>query len=143
MTIVEVLVASVVATAVMAGVLAALAPAQAAYLAHADGADARQRLRVSIDALTRDLQMASVVEARGDAIAIRQGGVERVYYLARDGQLRQDSGAAGDFPVADGISRLSAEPIDRRVRVRIAAIVRARPDLEVVFDVTPRNALPE
>jgi hypothetical protein len=72
-----------------------------------------------------------------------EGGVERVYYLARDGQLRQDSGAAGDFPVADGMTSLSVELIDRRVRVRIAAAVRARADLETVFDVAPRNALPE
>jgi len=123
-TLVELLVASGVTASVMAGVLTSLAPAQAGYLAHADAADARQRLRVSVDTLTRDLLLATAVDARGDTIAIRQGSVARVYYLSRQGQLRQDDGPFADTPVADGIAALSFEALERRVRVRITAVVR-------------------
>ena len=138
------LMASGVTAAVMAAVLAALAPAQRAFTAHAEAADARQRLRVSVDALTRDLLVASAVDVRGDAVVIRQRPIERIYYLdARAGQLRQDDGPFADTPVADGIAALTVESLGRRVRVRIAAAVRSGPDLEVVFDVAPRNMPPE
>jgi hypothetical protein len=142
-TLVETLVASGVTASVMAGVLAALGPAQRAFVAHAEAADARQRLRVCVDALTRDLLTATAVDADGSSLTIRQGTVVRVYYLSREGQLRQDDGPFADAPVADGLAALSFESLDRRVRVRITAVVRAGPDLDVVFDVAPRNALPE
>ena len=54
-SLVEVLVATALTMSVMAGVLAALGPAQAAFVSQSDAADARQRMRVAVDAIRRDL----------------------------------------------------------------------------------------
>jgi hypothetical protein len=113
-TIVEVLVSSAITTVVMAGVLAALGPAQAAFLARLQRADAQQRLRAAAETLTREVMTATVVlpYRRGalaeDAITIVQGAARRVYYLGADAQLRYVDGRT-DLPVVDGVARLAFE----------------------------------
>lgn len=144
MTLVELLVASVVTTAVMAGVLAALGPAQAMFVAESDGADARQRLRVVVDTLTRELLPATAAAPfqhggrSGDAIAITEGPEQYIYYLGAAGDLRR-SDAASDFPVVDGLADLSFAAVNGSVRVMVA-VVDGRGRLEAAFDVAPRNA---
>lgn len=119
MTIAEVLVASAVTTTVMGSVLAVLAPAQAALVTQSENTDARQRLRVAVDSLTRDLWSASAVlpYRHGDltesAITIVDGAAQRGYFLdddLEDGpQLRRVDRDGPDLPVVEGIASLTFE----------------------------------
>ena len=126
MSIIELLIASMVTAVVSAGVLGAVADGQRAFTRQAEAADARQRLRVGVDALRRDLMLATAVIAAPGGITIVQGAARKTYY--RDpgtSQLRQDDGAGTDLPVVDQVSDLTfAEEAvaggGRRVRVRFA-----------------------
>ena len=87
MSLVELLVATTLTTTVMAGVLAAIGSAQAAFVAHSETADARQRLRVGIEAITRDLLVANeaLPFRRRDPRSCRGRGSST--YYARSGTL--------------------------------------------------------
>lgn len=128
MTIAEVLVAAAVTTTVMAGVLAVLAPAQAAFVTQSEHGDARQRLRVAVDTLTRDVLSASAVlpyhrgELTGSAITIIDGALPRVYFLDQDAQLRRLDGGGSDLPVVDGIASLTFEYFDSDGVVALPAL---------------------
>jgi hypothetical protein len=141
MSIVEVLVATGVTTSVMAGVLAALGPAHATFVALADAGDVRQRLRAGVEAISRDLLPADEALPFPGGILIVSGPVQHTYY-ARSGVLRVDDGEGTDLPVVDGVSEVAFESAgERRIRVRLK-MKATRPsgrDLELQFDVAPRN----
>ena len=141
MNLVEVLVATTVTTAVMGGVLAALGPAHATFIALADAGDVRQRLRVGVEAVSRDLLAASEALPFPGGILIVSGPAQRTYY-AKSGVLRVDDGRGTDLPVVDGVSSVAFESVgERRIRVRLKmkATRASAPDVELVFDVAPRN----
>jgi len=57
-SLIELLIATALTTAVLAGVFAMLHPARGAFQSAVEVADMQQRLRVAVDTLTRDLAMA-------------------------------------------------------------------------------------
>jgi hypothetical protein len=157
MSVVEVLVATAITGTVMAGVLSALAPAQRALAAQTDLIEARQRARVVMETLTRELRAADAVtpgeEGGAAAVTIAIGGTRRVYYLGEDAELRRADGES-DLPVVDGVRALAFEywsastlldragieadpPRVRRVRVRVD-VAGGRVPAAFVFDVAPR-----
>jgi hypothetical protein len=140
MSLVELLVATTLTTTVMAGVLAAIGSAQAAFVAHSETVDARQRLRVGIEAITRDLLVANEALPFAGGILIVSGSEQRTYY-ARSGTLREADGRGTDLPVLDGVADVAFDRVGDRIRVRLrlrATMPLAR-DAEIVFDVAPRN----
>ena len=141
MSLVEVLVATTLTTSVMAGVLAALGPAHATLVALADAGDVRQRLRVGVQAITRDLLAATDALPFAGGILIVSDPVQHTYY-AKSGALRVDDGRGTDLPVVDGVSDVTFERVsERRIRVRLkmrAPGPSARGG-ELVFEVAPRN----
>ena len=112
---------------VAAAIFDLVGQARRRFDAEPDVADRQQRIRVSVEALTRDLLMASAVlpyraagalpdppgTFRDDVVTI--GGDEvalRTYYVRRDvasgaSQLMRAEGGGGDAPVADGVTSLS------------------------------------
>ena len=150
MSLAELLIAALLTASVMGGVLSAVADSQRAFLAQAEAVDASQRLRVVVDTLTRELQLASAVslthrgEARADAITIRQGASVRAYYLA-DSQLRQDDGGQ-TAPVVDGVRSLRFAYVESQgapyVRVEVVVSPRYGPDVKTMVGVALRNAGP-
>ena len=140
MSVIELLIAAMVTSVVSAGVLGAVADGQRAFARQAEAADIRQRLRVGVDMLTRDLLLGTALLPAAGGITIVQGTVRRTYY--RDGsasQLRQDDGAGSDLPVIDQVTELTfAEEAvaggGRRVRVRLAIA-----GVAAGFVVAPRN----
>jgi hypothetical protein len=140
-SLVEVLVATTLTTSVMAGVLAALGPAHATFIELADAGDVRQRLRVGVDAVSRDLLAADEALPFAGGILVVSGPGQHTYYV-KARTLRVDDGRGTDLPVVDGISDVAFERVgERRVRVRLKTKA-TRPsgrDVELVFDVAPRN----
>jgi hypothetical protein len=140
-SLVEVLVATGVTTSVMAGVLGALGPAHATFVALADAGDVRQRLRVAVEALTRDLLVADERLPFAGGILVVSGPEQHTYYV-KSCTLRVDDGRGTDLPVVDGVSAVAFEGVGARhirVRLRMQATRRSSRDVEVVFDVAPRN----
>ena len=141
MSLVEVLVATTLTSSVMAGVLAALGPAHATFVALADAGDVRQRLRVGVEAVTRDLLAATEALPFPGGILIVSGEAQHTYY-AKSGVLRVDDGEGNDLPVVDGVADAGFEAAgERRIRVRLRmrGTRRSSRDVELAFDVTPRN----
>ncbi len=141
MSLVEVLVATTLTTAVMGGVLAALGSAQATFLWQSESADLRQRARVGVDALTRDLLMATEALPFPGGILIVSGPQQHTYYV-RAGTLRHDDGQGTDLPVVDDVAEMAFEAAGEgriRVRLRMRSTPRSARDAEIVFDVAPRN----
>jgi hypothetical protein len=104
-SVVEVLVATAVTTSVMGGVLAALGPAHATFVALADAGDVRQRLRAGVEAISRDLLAATEALPFPGGILIVSGPVQHTYY-AKSGALRVDDGQErGRWRVARSPSR--------------------------------------
>jgi hypothetical protein len=130
-----------VTTSVMGGVLAGLGPAHAAFVALVDAGDVRQRLRVAVEAVSRELFAATDALPFPGGILIVSGPVQRTYY-AKAGALRVENGQGTDLPVVDGVSEVLFETVgERRIRIRLrmkATSPSAR-DVEFVFDVAPRN----
>ena len=141
MSVVEVLVATGLTTSLMAAVLTALGPAHATFIALADAGDVRQRLRFGFEAVRRDLLAATEALPFPGGILIVSGPEQHTYY-ARSGVLRVDDGLGTDLPVVDGVSGAAFESVgERLIRVRLtmkATRASAR-DVELVFDVAPRN----
>lgn len=152
MTATEVLIASAIMAATSGAVFTLLAPAQAAFQAQPEVADVQQRMRVAIDALTRDVMAAGVI------LPLRAGRVNpdppgavfddritlvftdaagairgsRTYALRNDPagggrQLMQYDGNQSDLPLIDRVVRLTFEYVGApRVRlVRVTLRVRA------------------
>jgi hypothetical protein len=135
----EVLVASAVTMSVMAGVVAALGSAQAAFVAQSEAADLRQRVRVGLDAITRDLLAATEALPFPGGILIVSGSRQGTYYT-RAGTLRRDDGDGTDLPVVDGVREVEFEWVGKRVRARLRMLgTRRARDTEIVFEVGPRN----
>ena len=140
MSVIELLIAAMVTSVVSAGVLGAVAGGQRAFTTQAEAADVRQRLRVGVDALTRDLMLATDLVAAPGGITIVQGAVRHTYYRdAVASQLRHDDGQGTDLPVVDQVTELTfAEEAvaggGRRVRVSLAV-----GRVAAVFAVAPRN----
>ncbi len=143
MSLAEVLVATALTMTVMAAVLGALGSAQTMVIAQSDASDERQRIRVGVDAMTRDLLAASeVLPFIGGVLVVADAG-ERTYY-ARNGTLRRADGDGTDLPVVDGVREIVCERVgDRRVRVRLRmqGTKFPLPATDLVFEVAPRNMI--
>jgi type II secretory pathway pseudopilin PulG len=129
-SLVELIVALGVTVIVAAAIFDLVGQARRRFDAEPDVADRQQRIRVSVEALSRDLLMASavlpyraagalpdppgtfrddlvtIVNERGDDVTLR------TYYVRRDvasgvSQLMRAEGGGGDAPVADGVTSLS------------------------------------
>jgi prepilin-type N-terminal cleavage/methylation domain-containing protein len=130
-SLIESIVALGVTVIVAAVIFDLVAQSRRRFDAEPDVADRQQRIRVSVDALSRDLLMASAVmpyRAAGAApdppgtfrdavvtiVSERPAGEDdavRSYYLRRDvasgaSQLMRAEGGGGDAPVADGVTSL-------------------------------------
>ena len=141
MSLIEILVATALTVSVMGGVLAALGPAQAAFVSQSDAADARQRMRVGVEAIRRDLLVATDALPFAGGILIVSGAREDTYYT-KAGTLRHDDGMGTDLPVVDGVSDVVFERVSGRriqVRLRMQRTRWAPAEAEIVFDVTLRN----
>jgi prepilin-type N-terminal cleavage/methylation domain-containing protein len=130
-SLVEVVVALAVTLVITAAIVDLVAQSRRTFDAEPEAADSRQRVRVAIDALQRDLLMASLVlpyravgpspdppgTFKSDVVTIvsqQASGPEtvRTYYLRRDpasgaSQLMRAEGGGGDAPVVDGVTALS------------------------------------
>ena len=127
-SLIELLVALAVTVIVAAVIFDLVAQSRRRFDAEPDVADRQQRIRVTVDALSRDLLMASAVMPyrtagavpdppgtfRDDVMTIvgeRPAGEDdavRTYYVRRDvasgaSQLMRAAGGGGDAPVADGV----------------------------------------
>jgi hypothetical protein len=111
-TLVDLLVGSLVMTAVMGGVLAALAPGQAAFVSQADAIDGMQRLRAAVDTLSREVRGASLAFPDGAGLGVRRGEARRVYYVGRQRDLRRADEGGADLPVVDGVVHFAVEYYD-------------------------------
>jgi hypothetical protein len=141
MSLVEMLVATVLTTTVVSGVVATLASAQAEFVAQSESADVRQRLRVGFGTFTADLLTATEALPFPGGILIVSGLEQRTYYL-RAGTLRRDDGRGADLPVLDEVAAMAFERVgERRIRVRLEmrSTRRTARDAAIVFDVAPRN----
>jgi hypothetical protein len=141
-TLTETLIASALMMTVTAGVFSVVSPAQGTFQAQPEVADLEQRMRVAVDALTRDLLVASAVLPRrtgavnadppesffDDRITVvlttplDAAPSSRTYYLRNnDATLMQYDGESADFPVVDHVVKLLFEhagyPNTRRVGV--------------------------
>jgi hypothetical protein len=135
------LVATALMTIVAGGVVETLASAQAGFRSQSASADVRQRLRVGVEAITRDLLTATAALPFPGGILIVSGPVQHTYYV-RAGTLRHDDGHGTDLPVLDDVAGVVFERVgERRVRVRLElrSTQRTAPDAVAVFDVAPRN----
>ena len=130
-SLVEVVVALGVTLVITGAIVHLVAQSRRSFDAEPEAADGRQRVRVAIDALQRDLLMASLVlpyravgpspdlpgTFKDDVVTIvsqQASGPEtvRTYYLRRDpasgaSQLMRAEGGGGDAPVVDGVTALS------------------------------------
>jgi prepilin-type N-terminal cleavage/methylation domain-containing protein len=130
-TLVELVMALGIMLVVTALIVDILGHARRRFEAEPEIADRHQRLRVGVDALYRDLLMASTVlpyrtappvsdppgTFKDDVITIVHeragaGDTVRTYYLRRDpasgtSQLMRAEGGGGDAPVVDGVASLS------------------------------------
>jgi type II secretory pathway pseudopilin PulG len=129
-SLVEVVVALGVTLAVTAAIFDLVAQSRRTFDVEPEAADSRQRLRVAIDAMQRDLLMASVVlpyrpvgpspdlpgtfnENVVTVVSQQASGRDtvRTYYLRGDtasgSSLMRAEGDGGDAPVVDGVTSLS------------------------------------
>ncbi len=127
-SLIELVVALGVTVIVAAVIFDLVGQARRRFDTEPDVADRQQRIRVSVEALSRDLLMASAVlpyRAAGalpdppgtfrDDVVTSVGGDKdavRAYYVRRDvasgaSQLMRAEGGGGDAPVADGVRSLS------------------------------------
>jgi hypothetical protein len=140
MSLVELLVATMVTSAVSAGVLGTLRQSQSAFRWQSEAADVRQRLRVGVDTLTRDLMVATAAIPAPGRITLVQGPARHTYYRDVNAlQLRHDDGQGTDLPVLDQVTELAfaeegAVAGQRHIRVRLAVA-----GLRAEFVVAPRN----
>lgn len=137
MTLAELLIATALTVAVLAGVFTAVGPAQASFAAEQERADLQQRLRVAVETLAHDLRLAAVVRPyrtgaiaddaaagiyfRPDTITIvfpalagpvGSDDLSRTYYLKTAGdvsQLMQYDGKETALPVLDDVVALGFE----------------------------------
>ena len=131
MTIIDILVATAVMLAVLGGVFGMLGPAQAPSQAQPETSDVHQRLRVAVDAISRDLMMAgsgmpeAVPALMPDRHAITavyvpwgaSASASHTYYLKNDPasgapQLMHYDGKVTDSPVVDHVVKLEFEYFD-------------------------------
>lgn len=130
-SLVEVIVALGVTLVLTAAIFDLVAQSRRTFDIEPEAADRRQRLRVAIDALQRDLLMASLVlpyrtvgpspdlpgtfmEGVATVVSQQVSGPDavRTYYLRGDpvsgaSLLMRAEGAGGDAPVVDGVTSLS------------------------------------
>ncbi len=137
MTLAELLVATALASAVLAGVFTAMSPVQAALATEQEAVDLQQRIRVAVDTLTRDLRTAASVRPyraglvgddtragvffRADTITVRFPASlpgarvtdsSRTYYLKDlddSSQLMRYDGRESTLPVLDDVVGLGFE----------------------------------
>jgi hypothetical protein len=155
-TITETLIASALMMTVTGAIFSLVSPAEGTFQAQPEVADMEQRMRVAVDALTRDLVMASgVLPYRAGPVnpdppgsffddrvtlmlntPLETTSSSRTYYVRRDdATLMQYDGDRTDSPVVDHVVKLAFEhvgyPRTRLVRVTLrveaaAASLRGR-----------------
>jgi hypothetical protein len=143
-TITETLIASALMMTMTGSIFSIIIPAQGTFDAQPEVADMEQRMRVAVDALTRDLVQASALlpyragPVRADppgslfddritmvvSAAVDATPSSRTYYLRRDdATLMQYDGDRTDSPVVDHVVNLLFEhigyPRTRLVRVTL------------------------
>ncbi len=144
MTITETLIASALTMTITGAILSLVVPAEGTFQAQPEVADMEQRLRVAVDALTKDLVMSSeVLPYRTGPVNPDPAGsffddritivltppletlpVSRTYYLrSADATLMRYDGVVTDLPVVDHVVKLAFEhigyPSTRRVGVTL------------------------
>jgi hypothetical protein len=144
MTITETLIASALMMTVTGAVFSLVIPAEGTFQAQPEVADMEQRLRVAVDAMTRDLVTGSaVLPYRAGAVNADPAGsffddritivlttpldtapLSRTYYLrSDDATLMAYDGDRTDLPVVDHVVKLEFEhvgyPRTRRVHVTL------------------------
>ena len=131
MTIVEILVATAVMLAVTGGVFGVIHPARSIFQAQPEISDMHQRLRVAVDAISRDLMMAgsgmpedaaSLTPDRDAITAVyvpwgTSASASHTYYLRNDPasgtpQLMHYDGEVNDSPVVDHVVMFECEYFD-------------------------------
>lgn len=114
-TIIEMLVATAIMMAVTGAVFALMNPAQGTYQAQPEASDMQQRLRVSVDTLTKDVIMAGAGTYMGsNAGALYNFFAPIMPY--RSGELNPDP-AAGVFYRSDTISLMYVPPTPAQTTV--------------------------
>jgi Tfp pilus assembly protein PilE len=132
-TLVELMVAALLASLVLGASLMLIDASQRAFQAQADVPDVQQRLRASIDMMTAGVRSAGGIDApirpyrvgtvrddassgvfyRSDAVTTMSGTESVTYWLRADGagtfDLMQYDGRASDLPVVDHVVHLSIE----------------------------------
>ena len=135
------LVATTLTTTVVGGVLETMASAQREFVSQSSSADVRQRLRVGVETITRDLLPATTALPFPGGILIVSGPVQHTYYV-RAGTLRHDDGRGTDLPVLDEVAAVAFEAVGERgirVRLEMRSTWQTARDAAIVFDVAPRN----
>ena len=126
-TLVELMVAALVAALVMGASLSLVDSAQRAFQSQADAPDLQQRLRASVDAIAADVRSAGGTDApirpyrvgvvrddaaagvffRPDAVSVLSGSDSVTYWLRADGSgtfdLMQYDGRTSDLPLIDRV----------------------------------------
>ena len=143
MTLTETLIASALMMTISGAAFSLVRQAEGTFQAQPEVADMEQRLRVAVDALTRDLLMGSAVlpyrtglvnpdppgSVFDDRITVllntplETTPSSRTYYLRSDATLMQYDGDRTDLPVVDHVVKLAFEhigaPRTRLVRVTL------------------------
>ncbi len=126
-TLVELMVAALLAALVMGASLSLVDAAQRAFQSQGDVPDLQQRLRALVDAITADVRGAGGMEApirpyrvgtvrddaaagvffRPDTVSVLSGGESVTYWMRSDGvgtfDLMQYDGRASDLPLIDHV----------------------------------------
>ena len=130
-TLVELMVAALLAALVMGASLSLVDSAQRAFQSQTDVPDVQQRLRASVDAIASDVRTAGGIEApirpyrvgairddavtgvffRPDAISLLSAAESTTYWMRADSSgtfdLMQYDGRASDLPLIDRVVNLS------------------------------------
>ena len=130
-TLIELMVAALLAALVMGASLSLVDSAQRAFQSQSDAPDLEQRLRASVDSIAGSVRAAGGIDApirpyrigavrddaaagvffRPDAVSLVSGGESTTYWLRADGSgtfdLMEYDGQSSDLPLVDRVVRLS------------------------------------
>ena len=122
-SLIELLIASLVAVLVVGAILAVISPAQAIVRAQGEAADLHQRLRAAADGMTTDLRAASGVRPyrigvvgddgmagiyyRPDTMTAIAATTTTYYFKAATHELMRYDGGLGDLPMVEHVASLT------------------------------------
>jgi prepilin-type N-terminal cleavage/methylation domain-containing protein len=122
-TLLEMLIATAITGAVLAGVAALLTPAHGMHQVQAEMSDLQQRLRVATESLRRDLAAAGAGLGRAEPAALLMNVLPPILPY-RDGELRADA-PAGVFFRPDAVTILYVPATAARTAIADATPVSA------------------